>query len=78
MNVNYKQLIFAREYRKLSQTELAAHIPGLSQPNLSKFEKGLGILSDEVLNRIIKFLNFPESFFEIQISNNVENAHYRR
>lgn len=55
MGINYKQLIFAREYRGYSQTELASKIIGLSQSNLSKYEKGVGTLSADVLNRIIDF-----------------------
>ncbi|AUC82553.1 ImmA/IrrE family metallo-endopeptidase [Lacinutrix sp. Bg11-31] len=78
MELNYKQLIFAREYRKYSQTDLASHINGLSQSNLSKFEKGLGTLSDEIVQKIILFLDFPEKFFVRRISNRVENAHYRK
>lgn len=78
MKFYYKQLTFVREYRGYSQTELAANIPGLSQSNLSKFEKGLGNLSSEVIKRIIDFLDFPEEFYEKSIGNKVENAHYRR
>ncbi len=78
MEINYKQLIFAREYRGYNQTELASKIKGLSQSNLSKYEKGLGALSDEVLFRIVDFLDFPISFFEKKISNVTENAHYRK
>lgn len=78
MGINYKQLIFAREYRGYSQTELASKIIGLSQSNLSKYEKGVGTLSADVLNRIIDFLGFPLSFYEKKISNIAENAHYRR
>jgi|LAHS01.1.fsa_nt_gb Zn-dependent peptidase ImmA (M78 family)/transcriptional regulator with XRE-family HTH domain len=78
MNINPRQLTFAREYRGYSQTELSSHIEGLSQSNLSKYEKGIGNLSDEVLLRIFSFLGFPEAFFERTISNNVENAHYRK
>ena len=63
MEINYKQLIFAREYRKYTQTDLASHITGLSQSNLSKFEKGLGTLSDDIVQKIISFLDFPEKFF---------------
>jgi Zn-dependent peptidase ImmA (M78 family) len=50
----------------------------LSQSNLSKFEKGFGGLSGDVLCRIIEFLDFPESFFGRKIYNEVENAHYRK
>lgn len=78
MNINPRQLAFAREYKGYSQTELASSIQGLSQSNLSKFEKGVGPLSEDVLKRIISFLGFPESFYAQTISNNVENAEYRR
>lgn len=73
-----RQLTFVREYLGYSQTELAAHIHGLSQSNLSKFEKGIGSLSEEVKQKIISFLGFPESFYEQTISNKVENAEYRK
>lgn len=78
MKIDYRQLIFAREYRGYSQTELAANISGLSQSNLSKFEKGLAPLSTDVISRIIDFLRFPQSFYEQKISNKIENAHFRR
>ena len=78
MKFNNKQLTFVREYLGYSQTSLASHIKGLSQSNLSKFEKGVGLLSEDVIKRIIDFLGFPEEFYEEKISNNVENAHYRR
>ena len=75
---NFRQFIFAREYRGDSQSDLAKNIKGLSQPNLSKFEKGLGTISDELLQKIISFLDFPESFFTKKINNYIENAHYRK
>ena len=76
--MNPRQLTFVREYRGYSQTELSSKVKGLSQSNLSKFEKGVGQLSDEVKKRIIDFLGFPKDFYEQSISNNVENAHYRK
>lgn len=76
--MNPRQLTFVREYRGYSQTELSSKIKGLSQSNLSKFEMGVGLLSNEVKQRIIDFLGFPSSFYEQTISNNVENAHYRK
>lgn len=76
--MNPRQLTFVREYRGYSQTELSSKVKGLSQSNLSKFEKGVGQLSDEVKQRIIDFLGFPKDFYEQSISNNVENAHYRK
>jgi Zn-dependent peptidase ImmA (M78 family) len=78
MKINHKQIIFAREYRKYTQTQLSSKIKGLSQSNLSKFEKGIDTLSNDVIERIIHFLNFPKSFFLKKISNRVENAHYRK
>jgi Zn-dependent peptidase ImmA (M78 family)/DNA-binding XRE family transcriptional regulator len=78
MKLKIRQLTFAREYRGYSQSDLARNIPGLSQSNLSKFEKGINTLSDELLRRIIDFLNFPVAFFDKTISNSVENPHYRK
>lgn len=77
-NFNYRQLTLAREYRGYSQSELSNAISGLSQPNLSKFEKGFGGLSEEIIEKLINFLDFPRSFFEEKISNAVESAHFRK
>lgn len=76
--MNYRQLIFAREYRGYSQSELAKEIKGLSQSNLSKYEKGVSSLSEEMVLKIINFLDFPENWLEQKISNLPENAHYRK
>lgn len=75
---NFRQFIFAREYRGLTQTQLAKMIPGLSQSNLSKFEQGLDVLSDQVKNELIAYLDFPRKFFTQKIENTLENAHYRK
>lgn len=75
---NFRQLTLAREYRGLSQSELSEKIAGLSQPNLSKFEKGLGGLSDETLENVISYLDFPRSFFYERISYTIEHAHFRK
>ena len=76
--MNNKQLTFAREYRGYSQTELAESIKGLSQSNLSRFEKGFGVLSDDIQKKIIEYLNFPEEFFNRKINSTIENANYRK
>lgn len=76
--MNYKQLIFAREYRGYTQTELADSIDGLSQSNLSKYEKGFDNLSDDLKKRIMFFLDFPESFFNKNIEIRIENGNYRK
>ena len=54
--MNHKQLTFAREFKGYSQTELSNKIQGLSQSNLSKFEKGLGVLSEDLQKKIIDFM----------------------
>jgi len=76
--MNNRQLTFAREFRGFSQTELANSIAGLSQSNLSKFEKGLDSLSENTQSKIIEFLGFPTEFFERKIGNTIENANYRK
>jgi Zn-dependent peptidase ImmA (M78 family)/DNA-binding XRE family transcriptional regulator len=76
--MNYKQLIFAREFRGLTQSELANQITGLSQSNLSKFEKGLGTLSDELVCKIIDFFGFPKEFYNRKINTTFDNANYRK
>jgi Zn-dependent peptidase ImmA (M78 family)/transcriptional regulator with XRE-family HTH domain len=79
MEFNSRQLILSREYRGLTQTQLANNITGLSQSNLSKFEKGLGgYLSDDIKAKIIDHLKFPKEFFSLKILNNPENEHYRK
>lgn len=78
MKINHKQLTFAREYRGYSQTELSSKIVGLSQSNLSKFEKGLNTISDDLLSKIISYLDFPFEFLCKNISNESETAHFRK
>ena len=63
---------------RYTQTDLSSMIDGLSQPNLSKFEKGLNTLSDELLSKIVSFLDFPFDFLSKNISNESETAHYRK
>ena len=76
--MNHKQLTFAREFKGYSQTELSNKIQGLSQSNLSKFEKGLGVLSEDLQKKIIDFLGFPEDFYNRKINTIIENANYRK
>jgi Zn-dependent peptidase ImmA (M78 family) len=78
MNYNFRQFVFAREYRGYSQTKLASMIRGLSQSNLSNYEKGVDSLSDEKLRDIANVLDFPMDFFSLRINNYVESPHYRR
>ncbi len=78
MSINHRQLTFVREYLGFNQSELAQKIPGMSQSNLSKFEKGFSTLSEDIIDRIIDFLGFPKDFYFLKISNKSETAHYRQ
>lgn len=78
MKVNYKQLILARQYKGITQTDLSNSIKGLSQSTLSKFEKGIGVIPDEVFADIADYLGFPLAFFEKKLSVRIENTHYRK
>jgi Zn-dependent peptidase ImmA (M78 family)/plasmid maintenance system antidote protein VapI len=78
MKINYRQLTFAREYRGYSQSDLASKIDGLSQPNLSKYEKGFNTLSDEMVVKITEYLGFPKEWLSLDVSNLPENANYRK
>lgn len=73
-----EQLTFAREYRGLTQTALAAKVKGLSQSNLSKYEKGFGGLSEKMLASIMSALDFPMEFLDLDIVNKVDSKHYRK
>lgn len=77
MKINHSQFVFAREYRGMNQTELSKKVNKLSQSNLSKFEKGLEILSEEIIMSMINILDFPKSFFEKRIYYDIPSAHYR-
>ena len=62
-----KQLKMARQCRGYNQSELASKIKGLSQANLSKFEKGFeGVISDEKLKVIMQFLNWPFDWLDVK------------
>lgn len=47
-------------------------IKGLSQSNLSKFEKGIGPLSEDILREIMAVLGFPREFLEVAIENDFD------
>lgn len=75
---HHHQLILAREFRGYSQSELSSKVSGLSQPNLSKYEKGLGGLSEELLKKIMNELKIPFNFLMEKVYCNIENAHFRK
>ncbi|HCZ8396918.1 MULTISPECIES: helix-turn-helix domain-containing protein [Elizabethkingia] len=76
--MNHKQLTFAREYRGMTQTELSESINGLSQSNLSKFEKGIDTISEEVQDKIIEYLGFPKDFYYRKINSYIDSKNYRK
>lgn len=59
-------------------TALANMVDGLSQSNLSNYERGRGVLSSGIKERIMNTLDFPLSFLDKQIENRVESQHYRK
>lgn len=72
-------LTIARELRGMTQVQLSAAIPKLSQGNLSKMEKGIIGVADDVIEKIASALNFPVSFFYEEYSfPPFSNVYYRK
>ena len=66
--INPYALTVVRNYRGYNQTKLCKNIKGLSQSNLSKFEKGeRGVLSIDKLREIMTFLDWPFDFLYKEI-----------
>lgn len=79
MNVNNKMITIAREVRGMTQMQLSASIPKLSQGNLSKMEKGIIGVTEEIIEKIASVLNFPVSFFyEEYTFPPFSNVYYRK
>lgn len=73
-----KQLKFARECRGYSQSELCKNAKGLSQPNLSRFEKGQINLSEKVKRDTMEFLKWPFYFLYEKVSDiEIISKHYK-
>ena len=64
-----EQLKFVREYRQVTQQELCKQITGLSQSNLSRFEKGLVQISEDKKQEIMKYLEWPFEFLDVRLGN---------
>lgn len=65
-----RQLKFAREYRGYSQTNLCKEIEGLSQPNLSMFEKGFEEkISMHKLKEVMLLLEWPFNWLYVKSQN---------
>ena len=76
--VNFRNLLLARESRGITQTNMAKAIEGLNQGNLSKMEKGLLPISEDILTKIAVFLDYPTSFFYKQSQNRELNSFFYR
>lgn len=66
MNNNGRSLKLARDSRGLSQSKLA-NLLKMAQTTLSRIEKGLIPLSDSVIKSASEYLNYPPSFFKMNI-----------
>lgn len=78
-SLNPKLITLAREYRGKTQTQLSNEIPGLVQGNLSRMEKGILNVTDEVIEKIAENLNFPKSFFYSEhVKTPVNDFYYRK
>jgi len=77
--INHRNLLLARESRGITQKTLAEAIDGLNQGNLSKMEKGFLPISNDMIERIACYLDYPVSFFykESQ-SRNLNSFFYRK
>lgn len=60
---NIERIKLARESRGYSQSTLAKELKSASQVLLSKIEKGLANITDDVLNEISSVLDYPKEFF---------------
>jgi Zn-dependent peptidase ImmA (M78 family)/transcriptional regulator with XRE-family HTH domain len=75
---NPKMLELARNARELTQKDLAAVI-NISQPNLSKIEKGEIGVSDMTLDLISNALSFPTGFFfQEELRTPFSNIYFRK
>jgi Zn-dependent peptidase ImmA (M78 family)/transcriptional regulator with XRE-family HTH domain len=74
---NYELIILAREAAGLTQAELAKALH-VEQGTLSKIENGLLTASDEILEKISWYLEFPKTFFCQEWNPIRIEGHYRR
>lgn len=73
-----KNLIIARESRGLTQKDLCEKVDGLSQGNLSRMEKGMLPVSDDIIKSISQVLNYPLSFFSKDIVTTKDDSLFYR
>lgn len=76
--LNGKNIIVARESRGITQKQLSEKVKGLSQGNLSRMEKGLLNISDEIIIQISQVLDYPVSFFYKEINTSRDDTLFYR
>lgn len=77
--INPKLITLAREFRSKTQSQLSKEIAGLSQGNLSRIEKGILNITEEILGKIANNLNFPKSFFkQTHVKTPINEFYYRK
>lgn len=81
MKLNPDMLTLAREYRAMSQEELAV-ATGLTQPQVARLEAGLkSEISEEVGNKLADALSFPSAFLaqeEVKLGFGSSSYFYRK
>lgn len=76
--VNFRNLLLARESRGYTQKDIVEHIKGLNQGNLSKMEKGLLSVPKETIALIAECLEYPQSFFYKKSQDRMVNSFFYR
>lgn len=76
--INHRNLLLARESRGVTQKAMSEAIDGLNQGNLSKMEKGVLPVSDEMIERIARYLDYPVAFFYKESQNRKLNSFFYR
>lgn len=74
---NYKMIIVARQSRGLTQNELS-NLTGIPQSSISRIELGNLKITDEYLEVLSKFLDYPKDFFYRDIQVYPSGSHYRK
>ncbi len=62
LEINPKQITFARVRRRLTKAQLAKEL-GVTSRSIQNYETGASTPDLEIINRIAKVLRFPEQFF---------------
>ncbi len=59
---NYKMVELARDFRGMTQRQLSQKT-NISQGQISKIELGIHSPTEDTINKLVKTLDFPISFF---------------